>query len=98
LKRAEEKLRRELARYKDELSYTSASMMKIKTDHSPLKKQVKDFEACLATAQTSLAAEQALRVALNTEKAQLEIELEVYKNKSEENHRLLKDQMEQVNI
>ena len=96
LRIAEDKLKKELARYKDELSFTTSSMMKIKTDHSPLKKKVRDFEEKINELRTELANEQALHLAVAAERANLEIEFEVYKNKTEENLKLQKEQSDQV--
>ena len=92
LRAAEDKLRRELHRYKDELSQTASSMQQIRREHSPLKKKVQDYEAALKDLQLALLNEQALRQAVCAERTNLEIEFEVLKNKAEETLKALRDQ------
>jgi chromosome segregation ATPase len=92
LRVAEDKLRKELARYKAELSDTASSVQQIRKDHSPLKRKLQDYEAAMKDLQLALLNEQALRQAACAERSSLEIELEVLKNKSEDNLRFMRDQ------
>ena len=94
----ENKLKKDLQRYQDELELTSSNMMKIKTDHSPLRHKVKDFELKFEEAKQQLSEAEAARRAAESSLEQISRELQEVKESHELEMQTAKEQFESVFI
>jgi len=89
------KSQQDLIKAQEELRNTSSTMMKFKTDQSPLRNRNKEFEARIIELQTQLVIEQTESDQLKAEHEKLKIDFAELKEKSESAASTMKEDFEQ---